>query len=337
MKILVIGGTSFIGPAVVRRLLNDGHDVTLFHRGQHESDDAARVSHIHGDRARIEEHAEAFRRLAPDVVLDMRAMTGRDATLLLAAVSGATSRIVAISSVDVYRAYGRMHGSEPGPPEPTPLHEDSPLRKQLYPYRGERDDPAMDEYDKIPVEQAYLSDTAIAGTVLRLPAVHGERDYQHRLYLELARFDAARPFVLVQEEAADWRWPRAYAANVADGIALAVTDGRAAGRVYNVSEPDALTQLEWVELVGRLAGWTGEIVLARGALLPRHLRLLDGPAQDMDVDSTRIRRELGYRERVTREDGVLRAIAWERKHPPKQADPAWTDFSLDDTVVANDA
>ena len=34
MRILVIGGTRFIGPPAVRRLVEMGHEVTVFHRGQ---------------------------------------------------------------------------------------------------------------------------------------------------------------------------------------------------------------------------------------------------------------------------------------------------------------
>jgi nucleoside-diphosphate-sugar epimerase len=233
MRVLVIGGTVFIGKHVVRRLIELGHGVTVFHRGEPEPADLPQLAHIHGDRASIGDFAAEFARLQPDAVLDMRSMTERDATSLLAAVRGATRRIIGISSVDVYRAYGRLHGSEPGPIEPMPITEDTPLRETLYPYRGERDDPGLDAYDKIPVERACLGDAEIAGTIVRLPAVHGEGDYQHRLLIELLRFVAGRPFVLYPQEAEHWRWPRAYAGNVAEAIALAVTDERAAGRVYN--------------------------------------------------------------------------------------------------------
>ena len=62
-----------------------------------------------------------------------------------------------------------------------PLTEDSPLREKLYPYRGEGKDRSFDEYDKIPVEHAYVNHPEIAGTVVRLPAVYGEGDYQYRI------------------------------------------------------------------------------------------------------------------------------------------------------------
>jgi nucleoside-diphosphate-sugar epimerase len=332
MRILIIGGTRFIGPAVVARLLAGGHDVTVFHRGESEGvlDD---VPHIHGDRGRLAEYAGDFRSVAPDVVLDMAPMCGADAEAVMATMRGIARRVVMVSSIDVYRAYGRLHGSEPGPPEPLPLTEESPLREKLYPYRGQRAG-KLDDYDKIPAERAVMSDAEVAGTVVRLPAVYGERDYQYRLFMETMRFDAKRPFIAWQAEQMRWRWSRAYAGNVAHAIALAVTDERAAGRVYNAPADAPLTQAEWLREYGRIAGWEGEIIGVPAELLPPHLKADNNYAQDMVVDGGRMRAELGYEDVVPWEEGVRRAMAWVRAHPPERLNPRWLDYSLEDAAVA---
>lgn len=334
MRILVLGGTQFIGMHVVRRLTELGHEVTLFHRGEHEPEDLAGLRHIHGERAGIADFAREFAVLKPDVALDMRAMTERDAASAIAALRGATPRAVCVSSVDVYRAYGRLHGSERGPIEPMPLTEDSPLREKLYPYRGERKDPSFDEYDKIPVERAYMGDDAIAGTVVRLPAVYGEGDYQYRFWMEQVRFDARRPFLLWQQSQLAWRWPRACAGNVAHAIALAVTDERAVGRIYNAPADAPMTQGEWLVEYGRMEGWHGEIIGLPDAYLPPHLKQKNSYAQDLVVDGTRMRDELGYDDVVPVEEGVRLAFSWTREHPPEKYNPRVVDFSLEDAAVA---
>lgn len=333
MRILVIGGTVFIGPPVVRELLALGNEVTLFHRGEHEPDDLDGAAHIHGDRARIVEFAGEFARLQPDVVLDMRAMTERDATTAIAAVRGSTPRAVCISSVDVYRAYGRLHGSEPGPIEPMPLTEDSRLREKLYPYRGERKDASADDYDKIPVERAYMNAEDLAGTIVRLPAVYGEGDFQYRFWMEQQRFDARRPFVLWQEAQVNWRWPRAYVENAAHAIALAVVDERASGRIYNAPNDAALTQREWLLEYGRIEGWHGEIIGLPDEYLPPHLKQKNNYAQDLVVDGTRMKDELGYQDVVNVEEGVRRTFAWTRANPPQKFNPRMIDFSLEDAAL----
>ncbi len=334
MRVLVIGGTNFIGPRVVADLLAGGHEVAVFHRGETEHAEADSVTHIHGDRARIEEFAKDFRRFGPGVVLDMACMFERDARAIVEVMRGVARRAVVVSSVDVYRAYGRMHGSEPGPLEPLPLTEESPLREKLYPYRGERSDGRMDEYDKIPVEHAFLSEPDLPGTVIRLPAVHGEGDYQRRLFMEVRRFEAGRPCILVQQDAASWRWSRGYVGNVARAIALVATDERAVGRAYNAPVDPPLTQRGWLETCARIAGWGGEIVEVPAELMPAHLRQPVNFAQSMVVDDSRIRSELGYTNAVATEDGMRRAIEWEREHPPEKLNANYLDFDAEDTAVA---
>ncbi len=46
MRVLVIGGTGFIGPDVVQRLSRMGHEITLFHRGQTMADWLPGVQHL---------------------------------------------------------------------------------------------------------------------------------------------------------------------------------------------------------------------------------------------------------------------------------------------------
>lgn len=68
----------------------------------------------------------------------MRPLGEDDARAVVETFQGAAGRVVAISSGDVYRAFGRLIGVEPGPPQREVLTEDSPLRERLYPYRGEQ-------------------------------------------------------------------------------------------------------------------------------------------------------------------------------------------------------
>ena len=110
MRILVVGGTGFVGPPILRRLIEVGHEVVCFHRGQTEADLPAEVVHIHGERERLVDHRTELARLAPEVVLDTRPMTEFQARILMSALAGITRRVIALSSGDVYRAYGLLHG-----------------------------------------------------------------------------------------------------------------------------------------------------------------------------------------------------------------------------------
>src|SRR5882762_10224495 len=127
MRILVLGGTKFVGPHVVRNLAERGHEVTIFHRGQTETEMPASVRHVHGDFTSFSDHVDTLRNIKPEVVLDMVPFREEDARRVHA-FKGVAGRAVVISSGDVYRAFGRIWRTEPGDPDTVPLTEDSPLR-----------------------------------------------------------------------------------------------------------------------------------------------------------------------------------------------------------------
>lgn len=341
MRILVIGGTRFIGPPTVRQLHAAGHEVLLFHRTPAQVELPDEIEHVLGDRNAMSDVVrERLRAFAPDIVLDMIPITETDAQGVVDLFRGVARRIVAVSSSDVYRAYARVNGLEPGEPDPVPLDEDAPLREQLYPYRGDMlradDDPrkVLDQYDKILVERVYLSVPDLPGTSLRLPMVYGPGDYQHRVFEYLKRMDDDRPAILLNEQMARWRWTRGYVENVAAAITLAVTDDRAAGRVYNVGDAPTLSTGEWIQALARAAGWHGRMVTAPDYQLPEHMKSQAGFEQDLVTDTTRIREELGYEELVSLEMALRRTVAWERSNPPEQYDDAQFDYAAEDAILA---
>lgn len=336
MQVLVIGGTSFIGPHVVRRLVEAGHTVTVFHRGQTESDLPPEVSHITGDRRDLASFAAEFKRLAPDVVLDMILFNEAEARTLSETFRGVAGRLVAPSSMDVYRAYGRLLGLESGPPDPIPYREDGPLREVFYPYRQRAkgpDDYAY-SYEKILAERVVMNDAELPCTILRLPAVYGPRDKQHRLFEYLKRMDDGRPVIFMEESRARWLWSRGYVENVADAIALAVENERAAGRIYNVGEEETLTESDWVRSVARAAGWKGELLILVKTAMPEYLVGQTPYEHHLSSDSSRIRAELGYKESIGRDEALKRTIAWERENPPAEVDETQFDYAAEDAALA---
>ena len=339
MRILVMGGTGFVGSRAVKLLAEEGHEVTVFHRGRTDADLPAGVGRILGDRERLGDSAREFGRFSPEVVVDVSPMLEGHARALMEALGGLAGRVVAVSSGDVYRAYGRLTGSEPGPPDPVPLTEDAPLREKLYPYRGEQprsaDDPMswVDDYEKILVERAVMGDPGLPGTVLRFPAVYGPGDAQRRIFPYLKRMDDGRSSIPLGEGMARWRWTRGYVENVAAAVALAATDERAAGRVYNVGEAEAPTEAAWVKALGEVAGWDGEVVPVPEDRLPAHLSMGLDTSQHIVTDTSRIREELGYEERVPREEALRLSIRWERENPPEGVDPGAFDYAAEDAAL----
>ncbi|MEL6320299.1 MAG: NAD-dependent epimerase/dehydratase family protein, partial [Cyanobacteria bacterium J06626_14] len=160
MNIFIIGGTNFIGPYVVRALVEKGHSVTVFHRGQTQADLPPSVRHLYGDRAQLHRFQSDIDKFAPDIVLDMIAYTEADAQAVVDGFSERACRAVVISSMDVYRARDILWNVETGILDPVPLTESSPLRSRLYPFRElpELRGEIPADYEKILVEQIYQSE-----------------------------------------------------------------------------------------------------------------------------------------------------------------------------------
>jgi len=308
MRVLVLGGTRFTGPCIVRELAAAGHDVMVFHRGEHEVELPA--EHVHGDFGEFGRHVDRLKRFGPDTVIDTLAVRAEDAARV-AAFAGTIERAVVLSSADVYRAFGRIWRSEPGPPDPVPLAEDAPLRDQVL----DRD------YDKLGVESAVRK-LDLPVTVLRLTGIYGPGDFQHRLWSYLKRMDDGRPAILLDETLSSWRWARVYVEDAAHATVLAATGERIAGNTYNVASETAYTEAEWIARLAVATGWRGRVVTAPSPFLPEYLRQDEFDLrQDYVVDSSRIRGELGYHEVVDEPEALRRAIEWERANPPHGDEP----------------
>ena len=334
MRILVIGGTGFIGPHLVRRLADMGHSVSVLHRGNAPFDLPAKE--ILGNRRDL-----ATIRPKADVVVDLILSSAAQAQILMDAFRGSAGRVVAASSMDVYRACGVLHRSEDGPLEPTPLTEDSPLRTKLQTYPPQQLQMLQkifgwvdDEYDKIPVERVVLGDPELPGTVVRLPMIYGPGDRLHRFHPVLKRIDDRRRAIIFEDTLSQWRSPRGYVENVAAALALAAADDRAARRIYNFAEQPAYSELDWARKIAAATGWSGGFVVLPKERAPAHLIQPGNAAQHWDADSSRIRRELGYSEPVVLDEAIRRTIDWERANPTLAFNPYPFDYAAENAALA---
>jgi nucleoside-diphosphate-sugar epimerase len=338
MRVLIIGGTGFIGPHIIGVLHRSGHHVTIYHRGRHETELPEAVRHIHSPQAGIPvlRFPDALIDPRPDLVLHMFPVGEADARAVVSRFSGVARRLVVISSGDVYRAYGRLLGSEPGPPEPVPLTETAALRSSLYPYRGVASGPEdwTFHYEKIRVERVVLEQHSLPATVLRLPAVYGPGDPYHRLRPYIKRMEDRRPAILLESAQLAWRWTHGYVENVAQAIALTVVNQRSAGEVYNVGEPETPTYGQRVREIGSVMNWTGSVVALGWDRLPPHLRPPYQPQQDLVLDTTKLRNELGYAETVPPDEALRRTVTWERANPSPAGDPGAEEYATEDAALA---
>jgi len=318
MKVLVIGGTVFIGRAVVDELVEAGHEVCVVHRGEHEPDDLPVVPHIHVDRAKLAEKRREIDEFAPEAVWDNFAMFRSHAEGVLKAL-GRDRRYVVTSSMDVYRAYGGLHAGKAT--DAVPVDETSPVRPERYPYRGQF--PGMDDYDKLDVEETYLDAGA---TILRLPMVYGPYDGQRREEFVLRRVRAKRDRIPVGS--GTWLGSKGFVGDIARGVRLAIESGLR-GETFNLGESRTYPAGLWAQMILDAAGSKAELVRVPDDKLPDDLDLTGAVPQHLLVDSSKARRALGWSDTEPAE--ALRvSVEWHLAHPPAESSD---DFSADDAAL----
>jgi 2'-hydroxyisoflavone reductase len=99
MKLLVLGGTRFLGRAVVETAQDHGHDVTLFNRGQTNPELFREAEKIRGDR---EQDVSALAQRRWDAAVDMATFLPRVVRLSVDALRDCVDRYVYVSSISAY-------------------------------------------------------------------------------------------------------------------------------------------------------------------------------------------------------------------------------------------
>jgi nucleoside-diphosphate-sugar epimerase len=320
VRVAVLGGTRFVGRAIVEELVAAGDDVLVVHRGETEPADLPPVGHAHAERARFADVAADVAAFAPDVVVDCVAYTAADCDAVLPHLADGL-RLVVLSSMDTYRAFGAVLTDEET--DPVPVTEESPVREHRYPYR---DHPRhrMPDYDKLDVEPRYLDRGA---TVLRLPMVYGERDPQLREEFVLRRVRAGRPRIPVG--AGNWLWTRGHVRDVARAVRASALTDAARGEIVNLGEPTTASFVMWTRQILAAAGSDAELVRVPDAALPDDLRFLAARPQHLLVDCSKATRLLGWHHSDVRA-AVAASVRWHLDNPPDDADD---DFSADDVAL----
>ena len=312
MRVLVLGGTRFIGRRIVERLHARGDQVLVVHRGTSEPSDWVPVAHLHASRHDLAAQHARLREFDPDAIVDTYALTAADVDAVLPVLPEVPT--VVLSSQDVYQA---AVGLRTGRPEGSvPLTEDAELRRERYPYRGAGLPGVPEGYDKLDVEERWLPRRAV---VLRLPLVYGPHDEQVREDLVLRRIRAGRRQMPVG--AGNLLWSRTYVDDVASAVLAALDTRDADGLPVNLGERTTPTVRVWVEQIIAAAGADLELVRVPDEHLPPDLALLGAPGQHLLASTHRAQDLLGWQS-PDPAGRVATSVQWHLQQPPQTA---WND------------
>lgn len=335
MRVLIIGGTGFIGSHVVKNLVRDQIETYVLHRGRSDKEFPHGVKSIICDRSKQKEVKRMMVEVDPDIVIDMIPRTAQETWSILKSISPKAKRLVMVSSIDVYRAYNRLRKIEIGPADETPIKEDGPLRELLFPYRGNAVDALHTSYmyEKLLVEGLTKSGSPVPYTILRLPVVFGPNDPQSRTNVYVSRMNDDRDAIVLGKKQANWKVTRGYVEDVANVISSCATIDDHESHVFNVGEREPYTEKQWVHLLKKACNWDGEIIEVEDSQLPGHLKEDFDWNQDLTIDCSAITDYLSYTKVVDIDNALAKTVGWQIENPPQGKKNESVEYELEDRLI----
>ncbi|MFJ5588392.1 NAD-dependent epimerase/dehydratase family protein [Streptomyces noursei] len=326
MRMLVLGGTWFLGREVVKGALRRGWDVTTFNRGQ-SAPDVPGTAVVHGDRTLLDD----VRRLATcgpwDAVIDTSSadLPPRDVLLATRALRDQAARWVHISTVSVYEGWPHTRLTEHSPLLQCPADAD-----ETYGYTGPDGSPTEYGFQKAGGERAVSDVLGDRAVFLRPGVILGPGEYVGRLPWWLSR--AHRGGRILAPAPADRRLQPVDVRDVAN-FALDQAAGTATG-AFNVAHPEGITFEGFVAACLEVTGGAGRPVWATESCLTQYgvrqwteLPLWRTHAGVWCVDSAKAI-AAGLECRPVRET-ISDTWAWLRAEGRPVAHPRWAKHGID--------
>jgi nucleoside-diphosphate-sugar epimerase len=214
MRVLVMGGTRFIGVSLTRLLVQQGHDVVLFNRGNQPAP-VPNVGQIHGDR---KDAADLKAKLAGetfDAIFDNNGRERSDTQPLVELFGDRVQHFIYVSSAGVYMKSDQMPHVE-----------------------GDVVDPNSRHKGKFQTE-AYLAEQSVPFTSVRPVYIYGPQNYNDLEAWFFDRLVRDRPIPIPGNGMALTQW--GHVADLAAAMAAILGNSKAIGQIYNISGDRAVT------------------------------------------------------------------------------------------------
>ena len=332
MKVLVTGGTGFTGKALVRRLLDLGHQVVV-------------MDYKPGVAKGMDTAAE-IRKWGAEVVLDPQGVTNRECVArCMKGVDYVQHIAAAFREMDVPESYYDdvniggtricleeavkagvkkfvycstcgIHGNVLNPP----TDEDHNIAPADY-YQ-------MSKYKAEPVTMEFVKSGKLKASIVRPSAIYGPGDPER--FNMIFRRVAKGVFPMIGD--GKTLYHPVYIDNLVDVFVLAMdpANEKSNGRAYLAADAEYVTIKDLVERTAKAMGVSVKFrhyptwpVVAAGHIVqavckplhiapPIHPRRVDWFRQNRAFDITRARTELGYDPKVGLDEGLKRTFEWYR-------------------------
>jgi nucleoside-diphosphate-sugar epimerase len=321
MRVLVIGGTLFIGRGLVQELVKAGHDVTVMHR-KPKHDLGRRVQNVVADRNDPEQVRAAMEGRRFEIIFDnvYDWERGTTAAQVEAAVKACGDRLVRYVFMSSVAAYGDGLNHYEGDPLAPDNHSEPYIRNK-----------AMTERMLFRLHQK----NGFPVTTFRPPFVYGPENPFYREAFFWDRLRADRPIIIPGDGHRLMQF--VYVKDLIRACMRAIEHPGAAGEAFNIGAERPITQVEMVRAMAAAAGKKANMVRvardrineAGGSVMgepPYFGTYFDLPPITENV--TKVARVLGVRP-TPFDQGLRETYRWYVRNGRKTK----IDFSFDDKLL----
>ncbi|MGK7872198.1 MAG: NAD-dependent epimerase/dehydratase family protein [Xenococcaceae cyanobacterium] len=208
MRILIMGGTRFIGVYLTKVLVEQGHEVVLFNRGNKPAP-VEGVQQIHGDRKDTAQLKEKLSQETFDAIFDNNGRELSDTQPLVEIFKDQVKHFVYVSSAGVYLKSDQMPHIEGDPVDPNSRH------------KGKHQ------------TEAYLAEVGLPWTSIRPTYIYGPQNYNDLEAWFFDRIVRNRPIPIPGNGLHITQL--GHIKDLAKAMAAVLGNEQAVGQIYNVS------------------------------------------------------------------------------------------------------
>ena len=242
-KVLILGGTYFVGWYLAERFAEEGFETFTLNRGTRKNIHKGLVLEIFADRTQLLSMKEALKGLEFDYIIDVSGYNKRDAEITCQVLSGHRFRkYIFISSSAVYI-----------PSKILPISEDFPTGHN----------PFWKQYgtNKLEAEELLFNKFKSEGfpvTVLRPPYLYGEGNNVYREAFIFDRLDNNRPVLIPDKGETTVQFQ--HIEDLFSCIKAVLDEKQCEGHAYNTGDKDKISFKTWVECCMEAYGKKTEII-----------------------------------------------------------------------------
>ncbi|NDB54269.1 NAD-dependent epimerase/dehydratase family protein [archaeon] len=308
-KILVVGGSKFIGKELLKKLSTKNDEIVVINRGTVGKEEylPKNARHISVDRNDKEAMKKAIGNDKFDIIYDICAVTADHVKILIEVLNQKPSKHIHVSSGSVYDMY-----REESPIFSLPFSEDfpiGPIEGAVHPYmEGKRDAEKIlyEEFDK----------NKYPMIIVRPTFVYGPNNYIYREAYFFDRINNGRP-ILIPNKGNGFQ-DLVYVEDLVDLMVLLAEseDKKILGEAYNATKGNIINANQFVKSVEKVLkkkadivyydvdeitemGWTMELQLY--PYMPE-----GGNCQD----ARKIEQDLGFKNQLSYIEGLTKSFEW---------------------------